>query len=580
MNEALTRQRLEVLKIRNHSESPNQSGNQCARSLEAEFYRIPESLGVEWWIALGIFVISVLYLGLFRNYLTLNPDEGVSLQGAQRVLQGQVLYRDFFAFFTPGSYYWDALLFKVFGSTILVPRTALMVYGGLFSALTYLLARRVCARWAALLASCCVTLVCLPYRFLVLHNWDSTVVGYLALYCSIRLLEAPHWRWGLSAGCLASLTCLFEQSKGAGLLLGLVVGFGAIVALHRSRELKFRHLAHFLVGFAIPAAITVAYFASKQSLHLMLADCLWAWNHYSLTNTTPYGYLELSTTGLQGLLGMPWTARFLTLFVMSPFFVIPALPIIALGPLCYGLVILKRNKELESVASYYVVISATLLGLLLSTLATGRADLHHLLYQAPLFMLVLAWAMDGVGVWPRGRVFLRPFLVLFVALSFTALGMAIVMDPFRAHTVIPTRRGSLKAVRPDPVLRALEKSVAPGRTVFVYPYQPMYYYLTSTNNPTPFEYLQIGEHTSEEFEKAMADVASDRTEVVVFQLSFMDEIPTTWPSTPIELLAARDRGADFILRHYRPCESMTSMQNWNFVFFVRNDLNCARVLRH
>lgn len=40
---------------------------------------------------------------------------------------------------------------------------------------TYLLARRVCARWSARMAAALVTLTCLPYRFRVLHNWDSAL---------------------------------------------------------------------------------------------------------------------------------------------------------------------------------------------------------------------------------------------------------------------------------------------------------------------------------------------------------------------------------------------------------------------
>ena len=79
------------------------------------------------------------YLWLFRRYTSMEPDEGIVLQGAQRILRGEVLYRDFFSFFTPGSYYFLALLFKVFGSSFLVARSALVFFGGIYSAIAYLL---------------------------------------------------------------------------------------------------------------------------------------------------------------------------------------------------------------------------------------------------------------------------------------------------------------------------------------------------------------------------------------------------------------------------------------------------------
>ena len=130
-----------------------------------ESITIPEKSAYDWCISLLILLLSIAYLRLFYNYTLINGDEGIVLQGAQRVLEGEVPYRDFFSFFTPGSYYWLALFFKVFGSSILVARAVLMVEGGLFSVLTYLLARRVCSRWSALLAAYFVTLTCVPYRF-------------------------------------------------------------------------------------------------------------------------------------------------------------------------------------------------------------------------------------------------------------------------------------------------------------------------------------------------------------------------------------------------------------------------------
>src|SRR5436305_9172852 len=106
--------------------------------------RLPEQTVIDLGLALAIFLLAVGYLWLFRRYTFLEPDEGIVLQGAQRILRGEVLYRDFFSYFTPGSYYFLGLLFKVFGSSFLVARTALVFFGGIYSVISYLLARRVC----------------------------------------------------------------------------------------------------------------------------------------------------------------------------------------------------------------------------------------------------------------------------------------------------------------------------------------------------------------------------------------------------------------------------------------------------
>src|SRR6266536_9548 len=189
---------------------------------------LPEQHRRERYIVLSLFLLSFLYLCLFRHFTAMEPDEGILLQGAQRILAGQVLYRDFFSFYTPGSYYALALVFRIFGSSLVVARTALALAGAILSTVSYLLARRVCSRTIALMLAALGTLTTLPYRFLVLHNWDSTLWACLALYCAVRLLEVPSRAWAFAGGSFVALTFLFEQSKGAGLLLGLCAGLLAI----------------------------------------------------------------------------------------------------------------------------------------------------------------------------------------------------------------------------------------------------------------------------------------------------------------------------------------------------------------
>src|SRR5207249_4200618 len=197
--------------------------------------RLPEQTAIDLGHALAIFLLAVAYLWLFRRYTFIEPDEGIILQGAQRILRGEVLYRDFFSFFTPGSYYFLAVLFKIFGSSFITARSALILFGGLFSVVTYLLARRVCRRSSALLTAAIVSLTCLPYRFMVLHNWDSTLFACIAVYSCVRLIECRTVVWAFAGGTFISLTFLFEQSKGGGLALGLAVGFLALSFLDQSR---------------------------------------------------------------------------------------------------------------------------------------------------------------------------------------------------------------------------------------------------------------------------------------------------------------------------------------------------------
>src|SRR5439155_2604490 len=245
-------------------------------------------------------------------------------------LRGEVLYRDFFSFFTPGSYYFLAVLFKIFGSSFITARSALILFGGLFSVVTYLLARRVCRRSSALLTAAIVSLTCLPYRFMVLHNWDSTLFACIAVYSCVRLIECRTVVWAFAGGTFISLTFLFEQSKGGGLALGLAVGFLTLSFLDQSRPVFTKtSLIALAAGTAWPMLVTLAWFHANDSLQPMLSAWLWPLQHYSTANRVPYGYQNWSDDALQSLFGGRAPDLIISVLTVSPLFLLPFLPVVA-----------------------------------------------------------------------------------------------------------------------------------------------------------------------------------------------------------------------------------------------------------
>src|SRR5438874_4358909 len=244
----------------------------------------------ERFIPMLLFVVSFTYLTAFRHYSSLEPDEGIVLQGAERILRGEVPYRDFFSFYTPGSFYLVAFLFRFAGDSLVVARIGLAVAGAICSAITYLLARHVCSQKIALFAAALTTSTGFAYRFLVLHNWDSTLLACLAVYSAVRLLESHKVSWAFVTGCFSSLTVLFEQSKGAGLCMGLAVGFLSLRILERRRIFKSSAFAIVFSGFLLPIMPVCVYFGMKGSLGVMLQDWAWPLRHYTQANHVSYGW--------------------------------------------------------------------------------------------------------------------------------------------------------------------------------------------------------------------------------------------------------------------------------------------------
>src|SRR5690349_2641400 len=164
-------------------------------------------------ILILLFLACLGYLWVFRRFSSIEPDEGIVLQGASRILDGQIPYRDFFSFYTPGSFYLVAALFRFFGNSFLVARGSLAAIGALCSLVTYLLCRRVCSRSISALAAALATMTGAAFRFLVLHNCYSTFFACLGVYAAVRLVETLSSRWAFATGSLLAITFLFEQPK-------------------------------------------------------------------------------------------------------------------------------------------------------------------------------------------------------------------------------------------------------------------------------------------------------------------------------------------------------------------------------
>jgi len=324
---------------------------------------------------------------------------------------------------------------------------------------------------------------------------------------------------------------------------------------------------------AWPLVGTFAYFGAQRSLSTMLADWAWPLAHYSVANRVPYGYQGWSEATRHALFGSGfWLARFFYALIISPLLWIPVLPLAAVGLLIYWSIRLRKGSAPPSKCGYYVLVCSALSGLLLSVVLV-RPDIIHFMYLQPLFFLVLAWIVDGGDIptnWFRKA---RPFLIAYVAIGFAALSLPLLMRAARAPYKIMTLRGTVETPTRDTVLEYARYKVSSGETILVYPYLPLYYFLTETFSPSPYDYFQPGMNTPQQAEQFLGELKSKQVRVVLLESSFMEKIPTSWPGTPLSAIA-QDPVGNYVLREYRTCHILQSPERWRFLFMVRKDLSC------
>lgn len=153
-------------------------------------------------------------------------DAGYLFDAAHRIASGEVPYRDFFLYATPGTHLVLGLLMKLGGGY-----GAARAYGSIEAAagvlLTVWFARRLSLHWAL---ACALGLLSIAWSPNIVGDviWYDADSTFLTLAAGLLLYRA--WTdegmvsaWALAGGAVAALSFWFKQDIGAGCLFGAVV---------------------------------------------------------------------------------------------------------------------------------------------------------------------------------------------------------------------------------------------------------------------------------------------------------------------------------------------------------------------
>jgi 4-amino-4-deoxy-L-arabinose transferase-like glycosyltransferase len=524
-----------------------------------------------------LFICCFAYLCVFIRYSTLEPDEGIVLRGAERILGGQIPYRDFFSFYTPGSFYLVAALFRIFGNSFAVARISLAVVGALCSLITYLLAKRVCSPGISALAAVLATTTGAAFRFLVLHNPYSTLGSCITIYAGLRFIETQKSWWIFATTSFASITFLTEQSKGAGLFLGLALALMILQFRSTTLGLTRSAIAGAVVGSLWPFIITFAYFAVHHAAGPMVQDWFWPLRHYTRANHVPYGFQNWSDDKRNKLFFSGSVAvRIVRAFAVSPDILIPALPLVAVAVLAHQCVATWRQSFTSRDSQYYVLVGSMSAGLLLSVIAV-RPDILHFMYLAPLWYVMLAWILGAPESTSRMLLRARPYILGYTASAFGLLSLILLLSANGARFRVETPRGVIRTNEPDTVIDYVQANTVRGEEMLVYPYLPLYNYLTATSSPTRYDFFQPGMNTRLQADEIVSSLSNKKVKAVLFEPWFMEKMSDSWPGTKMEALAT-DPVADFIARNYRICKLLNSPEGWRFEYMVLRNTACPETL--
>jgi hypothetical protein len=488
---------------------------------------------------------SILYFLPFLRLLSHQGDEGTLITGAVRVSEGQLPFRDFFEVMGPGTFYWLALFFKVLGTTWLATRICLLCTTLGITLLLFYLARRLRCGMEGM-----------PVIFFVavsFHNWnaishhmDSTLFGLASFAALAYWMDRPRSIMLFLAGVGAGLTTWIMLPKGVLLCLSFLL---LLWILYRG-ESRFRSLLTLLGGYLLVMASGLALFWRAGGLpDLIYANLLWPLTNYSGVNAVPYG-LEF-----RELYWDSFTASFGT--VVSTFLSIPFLIVMGLP-----LILLALGLRYKRVALDRVVLPYWFAGFAFWFSEMHRKDLPHLVYGSPILIILAFYLYRHMrGKWPTRALQL-------VGISALALAMLNPLVALSATAKYTTRRGSVYVFSGDAVLDFLTTRVKPGERVFVYPYAPMYYFLSATRNPTRYSILMYRINTESQFREAVQSLETNNIRYVVWDRSFPQWINKSFPAyrnPPEDKLIMEP----YLVKHYR----VVGSTDRGFQFLERRAVN-------
>ncbi len=412
-------------------------------------------------------IATLLAHAIAGPQLSLYLDEGIYLHGAQRILEGQNLYKDWLGFTGPGTDWIFAAVFELFGNSLFVAHVVLDLEIGLIAAAIYWLVEAG-AGWLPALAtssSFVALLTVFSFRLFVNHRWDSLCLTLLSM---VLLAKAPKPKHLICSGLLMGCAVIVTPPTA---FISLATATYLLVSANRKSVYLFG------LGFAAAVISASGFLLAQHSFSPMLQSFQWATAHYQRANSVPYGfepeYMSSQSGGSES-------------FSQKLLLAIPAvLPFLAL------LLFLSSTWRRESVTPRVKWLLAAGIGAVLSCYPRWSTD--QLLFTAPFFLGAL---------FLLGSALLSSQRVRAVAVCQLAICAAVIFFTVTARrpTVpVSTQLGEVLCRPQDQ--RSVEfatAAVQPGESLFVFPYQPIWYSLTRARNPTYYDFLQPGMMTAED----------------------------------------------------------------------------------
>jgi len=436
-------------------------------------------------------------------------DESWFLRVVDRILSGEILYRDVFCGVTPASVYLTALVAAVLGAEILVVKGLVALCFALTVILSCRLARQLdCGPGGSALLVLALVVYTAPLLHAVYQPMANVffVATFGAALCGIDRSAKQSGPgndrsaiYALGGGLAAGLCFMTKQSIGAYALVAFVLSLAVRPSTTRRDFLRAAFYSGLAFGLVSAGMLGPVYLSGAAA---SLVDYGFV-NKVTYVQTAGISYLSHLFL-LPALLQTPSWAALRRFYVLAPYL----LPPLVLGGAL--VVAWKERRERPTALTVFFFAGAAFLGLF------PRVDPDHFIYAMPPLFI-------GTGyVWRRLKPALSKSWTVGTVIALIAwLGVGLFgqiskfgalatsaddfsrLPHFRA-ALIPAPQSALIEAR----ARALIDEAANGPVFLLFPEAGFYYLITGLKNPTPFAYPLITAFGLDGQERTRAAIAT------------------------------------------------------------------------
>lgn len=456
---------------------------------------------VSYLTVLLLIILPVLLFFLFRGAVT--NDEGYILHSSERMVQGQMPYRDFHFVYTPLSLFVTDGIFRIFGSSIFSSRIiVLLTY--LFS--TLLLYKVVMLSTKNKLYATIAVFIFVAWGPTHINfSWPvvfAILTGILTCYLLMKFIETRKNVYLFYAGFACFLVFLAKQNFGASMAF-VVFSFFSI-----RHARKLIHILPFLYGFCWAFIFFMIYLLATNSVGGFMND------FYIFTIKRIVVNSGLTTNFIYPDTPLNMAAR--TLLYLTPFIFSSS-----------ALLLITKRRRFHLIFLGVFVLSFYLVGIRPTT------DYIHLVPLLSLIGIPIALLLR-YNILSTARAGILLFSLAVIILGFqTALfkGYYRWDSPLITDTIYsanPRVKIFLNEKLDSTFKQFVElanKYTKPNDYILVNSYNPMIYFVTDRREPTKHNFISTGVVPDEYYKEVLGNLVAKRVKLVILDKGTLEYLP-------------------------------------------------------